>query len=97
MPYRWEIAIKNVVELLAAIPSVVWGFIGLKVMSPVIISVFHVPVGVNLFNAALLLAAGVALAFLSKGLVGILIPAAVAGIYMLLRRDWSLPWRAQPW
>jgi len=48
-------------------------------------------------NAALLLAAGVALAFLSKGLVGILIPAAVAGIYMLLRRDWSLPWRAQPW
>ena len=49
-------ALKIIIELLAAIPSVVWGFIGLSVMSPVIIAVFHVPVGVNLFNAALLLA-----------------------------------------
>ena len=48
--------LKIVIELLAASPSVVWGFIGLSVMSPVIISVFHVPVGVNLFNAAMLLA-----------------------------------------
>lgn len=48
--------LKIVIELLAAIPSVVWGFIGLTVMSPLIIAVFHVPVGVNLFNAALLLA-----------------------------------------
>ncbi|MBS0388361.1 MAG: glycosyltransferase family 39 protein, partial [Proteobacteria bacterium] len=46
---------------------------------------------------ALLLALGVALAFLSKGLVGILIPGAVAAAYMLLRRDWSLLWRARPW
>ncbi len=49
-------SLKIIIELLAAIPSVVWGFIGLSVMSPVIIAVFHVPVGVNLFNAALLLA-----------------------------------------
>jgi phosphate transport system permease protein len=48
--------LKITIELLAAIPSVVWGFIGLSVMSPVIIAVFHVPVGVNLLNAALLLA-----------------------------------------
>ena len=48
--------LKIVIELLAAIPSVVWGFIGLSVMSPVIIATFHVPVGVNLLNAALLLA-----------------------------------------
>ena len=46
---------------------------------------------------ALLLAAGVALAFLSKGLVAILIPGAVALLYMLLSRDWNLPWRARPW
>ena len=46
---------------------------------------------------ALLLALGVALAFLSKGLVGILIPAAVAALYLLLRRDWGLLWRARPW
>lgn len=48
--------LKIVIELLAAIPSVVWGFIGLSVMSPILISTFHVPVGVNLLNAALLLA-----------------------------------------
>ncbi|MFM1768335.1 MAG: Phosphate transport system permease protein PstC [Verrucomicrobiota bacterium] len=53
---RTKETLKIVIELLAAIPSVVWGFIGLSVMSPVIISVFHVPVGVNLLNAALLLA-----------------------------------------
>ncbi len=44
-----------------------------------------------------LLALGVALAFLTKGLVGILIPAAVAGLYVLLRRDWALVLRARPW
>lgn len=48
--------LKVVIELLAAIPSVVWGFVGLTVMSPLIINVFHVPLGVNMFNGALLLA-----------------------------------------
>ena len=48
--------LKITIELLAAIPSVVWGFIGLTVMNPVIMSVFHVPVGLNVLNAAILLA-----------------------------------------
>src|SRR5258708_4629996 len=44
---------------------------------------------------ALLLALGVTLAFLAKGLVGILIPGAVALLYLLLRRAWGFvpPWR----
>jgi 4-amino-4-deoxy-L-arabinose transferase-like glycosyltransferase len=45
----------------------------------------------------LLLGVGVALAVLSKGLVGILIPAAVAALFTLIHRDWRLPLRAQPW
>jgi 4-amino-4-deoxy-L-arabinose transferase-like glycosyltransferase len=45
----------------------------------------------------LLLGVGVAIAVLSKGLVGILIPAAVAVLFMLMHRDWRLPLRAQPW
>jgi 4-amino-4-deoxy-L-arabinose transferase-like glycosyltransferase len=49
------------------------------------------------WHLPVLLGVGIALAVLSKGLVGILIPAAVAGIYFLWRRDWSLPLRAQPW
>ena len=48
--------LKVVIELLAAIPSVVWGFVGLTVVSPLVISTFHVPIGVNMFNGALLLA-----------------------------------------
>lgn len=48
--------LKIVIELLAAIPSVVWGFIGISVMNPLIQTVFHVPVGLNVFNGALLLA-----------------------------------------
>jgi 4-amino-4-deoxy-L-arabinose transferase-like glycosyltransferase len=45
----------------------------------------------------LLLGVGIAFAVLSKGLVGILIPAAVGAIYLLWRRDWMLPLRARPW
>src|SRR5271170_3200037 len=44
-----------------------------------------------------LLAAGVAGAFLAKGLIGLLIPGVVALLYMLIRRDWRLLLRAQPW
>jgi 4-amino-4-deoxy-L-arabinose transferase-like glycosyltransferase len=47
--------------------------------------------------APLLLGLGIALAVLSKGLVGIVIPGAVAALYLLAMRDWRLPWRAQPW
>jgi len=47
--------------------------------------------------APLLLALGVALAVLSKGLVGILIPGAVAALFMLIHRDWRLLLRAKPW
>ncbi len=47
--------LKVLVELLAAIPSVVWGFIGLTIMNPIIIEVFDVPVGLNVLNAGIIL------------------------------------------
>lgn len=47
--------LKVLVELLAAIPSVVWGFIGLSIMNPMIIWMFDVPVGLNVLNAGLIL------------------------------------------
>lgn len=47
--------LKVLVELLAAIPSVVWGFIGLSIMNPLIISLFDVPVGLNVLNAGIIL------------------------------------------
>ena len=47
--------LKVLVELLAAIPSVVWGFIGLTIMNPLIIQFFDVPVGLNVLNAGVIL------------------------------------------
>jgi phosphate transport system permease protein len=47
--------LKILVELLAAIPSVVWGFIGLSILSPLIIDVFDQSVGLNILNAGIIL------------------------------------------
>jgi phosphate transport system permease protein len=48
--------LKVVVELLAAIPSVVWGFIGLTLMSHWLRRLTPALVGVNLLNGAVILA-----------------------------------------
>lgn len=48
--------LKIVIELLAAIPSVVWGFIGLTVMSRLIVQYTGAPVGVNILNGGIILA-----------------------------------------
>lgn len=48
-------SLKVLVELLAAIPSVVWGFIGLSIMNEFIIDVFNVPIGLNVLNAGIIL------------------------------------------
>ena len=53
---RAKEVLKITIELLAAIPSVVWGFIGIGVLSPIMIKYFHATVGVNLLNGAILLA-----------------------------------------
>jgi phosphate transport system permease protein len=48
--------LKIVIELLAAIPSVVWGFIGLTVLSRLIVKYTGAPVGVNILNGGIILA-----------------------------------------
>jgi len=48
--------LKVTIELLAAIPSVVWGFIGMLILNPIIIRLFHAPVGLNALNGAIILA-----------------------------------------
>ena len=54
--HKTKESLKIIIELLAAIPSVVWGFIGLTVMNVVIQKVFNVQIGLNVLNAAILLA-----------------------------------------
>jgi len=53
---RSKETLKIVVELLAAIPSVVWGFVGLTVMNKLIIELFHTPIGLNVLNGGIILA-----------------------------------------
>ncbi|MDQ7832710.1 MAG: phosphate ABC transporter permease subunit PstC [Desulfovibrionaceae bacterium] len=47
---------KPVVELLAALPSVVIGFFGMVVVAPFLQEAFDLATGLNLFNAAIMLA-----------------------------------------
>jgi phosphate transport system permease protein len=48
--------VKPIVELLAALPSVVIGFFGMVLVAPFLQRVFGIPTGLNLFNASLMLA-----------------------------------------
>lgn len=52
---RTRETLKVLVELLAATPSVVWGFIGLNIMNPLIQDWFNVPLGLNVLNAGIIL------------------------------------------
>lgn len=53
---RTRETLKIVIELLAAIPSVVWGFIGYMVLNPILIWATGAPVGINILNGGIILA-----------------------------------------
>jgi phosphate transport system permease protein len=48
--------LKIVIELLAAIPSVVWGFVGYMVLNPLLITTTGAPIGINVLNGGIILA-----------------------------------------
>lgn len=56
-PARQREWLKVLIELLAAIPSVVWGLIGLQVLGPLIVAWLQPPqgVGLNVLNAGIIL------------------------------------------
>ena len=53
---RVKETLKILIELLAAIPSIVWGFVGYMVLGPIIIKLTGASVGVNLLNGGVILA-----------------------------------------
>jgi len=53
---RLKETLKILIELLAAIPSIVWGFIGYMLLNPLLIYLTGAPVGINLLNGAIILA-----------------------------------------
>jgi phosphate transport system permease protein len=48
--------VKPVIEILAGIPSVVIGFLGIVLVGPAIAKIFHLPNGLNALNGSILLA-----------------------------------------
>lgn len=56
MPASLTRIVKPLIELMAALPSVVIGFVGMLVLAPWLQDVFGIATGLNLFNAALMLA-----------------------------------------
>ena len=48
--------LKPLVELMASMPSVIIGFFGMVVVAPLLQKIFNIPVGLNMFNASLMLA-----------------------------------------
>jgi phosphate transport system permease protein len=52
---KYKETLKILIEMLAPIPSVVWGFIGYMVIGPIIIKLTGAPVGVNLLNGGITL------------------------------------------
>ena len=54
-PPKQREMIKPVIEILAGIPSVVVGFLGIVVLSPLIAKVFHLSNGLNAINGSILL------------------------------------------
>jgi phosphate transport system permease protein len=53
---RTKEVLKITIEMLAAVPSVVWGFVGYMVIGPIIIRLTGAPVGINLLNGGIILA-----------------------------------------
>lgn len=55
-PNKIRNIVKPAVEMLAALPSVVIGFFGMVVVAPFLQNFFNIAVGLNLFNASIMLA-----------------------------------------
>ena len=55
-PFAMRRIIKPIIELLAALPSVVVGFFGMVIVAPFLQNYLHADTGLNLFNAGLMLA-----------------------------------------
>jgi len=52
---RQKDILKPLIELLASIPSVVFGFFGMVIVTPFLQELFHLPTGLTALNASLIL------------------------------------------
>ncbi len=54
-PPQQRVILKPVIELLAGIPSIVYGFFGMVIVAPFLQKVFNLPVGLTAFTGSLML------------------------------------------
>jgi phosphate transport system permease protein len=52
---RQKQLLKPVIEILAGIPSIVYGFFGMLIMAPLIQQIFNIPTGLNALTASIVL------------------------------------------
>jgi phosphate transport system permease protein len=55
LPKKWSVAGRSVFETTAGIPSVVFGFLGLRLVAPAVSRVFNLPTGLTGFTAGIVL------------------------------------------
>src|SRR5690554_2841861 len=55
LPLRLKTIIKPVIEMLAGIPSVIYGLFGLKILAPFLQSLFDLPTGLTALTASIML------------------------------------------
>jgi phosphate transport system permease protein len=53
--YKQRAILKPLIEILASIPSVVYGFFGMVILTPLLQNLFHLPTGLTALNASLVL------------------------------------------
>ncbi len=55
-PFSFRQLVKPIIEILAAIPSVAYGFFAVMILAPWLQNTLHLPTGTNAMNAAMILA-----------------------------------------
>ncbi len=55
LPAQYKTVIKPIVELLAGIPSVIYGLFGMKILGPFIRELFNIPTGLTALTASIML------------------------------------------
>jgi phosphate ABC transporter permease protein PstC len=77
-PRQVTAAVRPAIELLAGIPSVIYGFFGLQLLVPAVQKLFHLPTGATLFSAIIILAIMILPTLVSTAETGL---RAVPGVY----------------
>ena len=54
-PHKIKEILKPTVELLASVPSVIYGLFGMVFLAPIVQKVFNIPIGLNAFTASIIL------------------------------------------